>query len=101
MANKLTFAISMLVTDRFDRWIRSIDSYGGPDLLYYNAQGTIPEGAVIRKGEKRSNPFREKRLFDATDFPTDKLDDVQLEEEVDEEKEIENVDNKALAEMEG
>jgi tRNA pseudouridine38-40 synthase len=34
-----------------------------------NHQGIIPDAAVIKKGEKRSNPFREKKRFDSTHFP--------------------------------
>ena len=56
-------------TNRFDAWIRSTDNYAGNDLLYLNEQGIIPDAALIRKGEKRSNPFREKKRFDSTHFP--------------------------------
>ncbi|KXN92408.1 tRNA pseudouridine synthase 1 [Leucoagaricus sp. SymC.cos] len=50
----------------FDAWIRMVDNYAGNDLLYLNPEGTIPEAAIIQKGERRENPFRERRIFDAT-----------------------------------
>ena len=53
----------------FDAWIRSTDNYAGNDLLYLNTEGIIPDAAVLKKGEKRSNPFREKKRFDSTHFP--------------------------------
>lgn len=73
----------------FDAWIRTIDAYAGNDLLYLNPTGAIPAAAVIVKGEKRPNPFREKRVFDTTSFPSNgeirrKLEeddgDVEMEE---------------------
>ncbi|TDL23959.1 pseudouridine synthase [Rickenella mellea] len=86
----------------FDRWIRSIDSYSGGDLLYFNDKGTIPEACVLIKGEKRNNPFREKKQFDATDFPAEKsgrgLDDVDDGEEDESDKELSKL---GLAETEG
>ncbi|KAI0684286.1 pseudouridine synthase [Cytidiella melzeri] len=90
----------------FDAWIRSIDTYSGDDLLYLNPRGVIPDAAVLKPKGKRSNPFREKRRFDATTFPADtdvtklmaeeKEDDVDLEEEADE-----KLNQKDLLEMEG
>lgn len=58
--------------------------------------------AVIKKGEKRENPFREKKIFDATSFPAAD-DDVkeQLEEQGEDEDEDLVVDKQQLAEMEG
>jgi tRNA pseudouridine38-40 synthase len=52
---------------------------------------------VIKKGERRANPFKEKRRFDMTGF--DEGDKANLQEEADEEEE--KVDKRALAEMEG
>ena len=92
----------------FDRWIRSIDSYAGPDLTYFNPTGEIPDSAVRKLGESRNNPFREKRLFDSTDFTNASanalkdvdVDDAQLEGE-DEEEGQGVVSKEKLAEMEG
>ena len=53
----------------FDAWIRSVDGYHGNDLLYLSPKGNIPEAAVIKRGEKRAQPFREKKRFDVTTFP--------------------------------
>ena len=96
---------------RFDRWIRSIDSYSGPDLTYLNPKGEIPDSAVRKLGEQRSNPFREKRLFDSTDFTNESAlknveIDIQLDDNddgggADEEEEGQGVDKEKLAEMEG
>jgi tRNA pseudouridine38-40 synthase len=92
--------------DSFDAWIRSIDAYAGNDLLYLNPKGSIPEAAVIKRHEKRPQPFREKKRFDATTFPAD-TDVGRLmaeEEERDAEEEDgadEELDRKELFEMEG
>ncbi|TFK51809.1 pseudouridine synthase [Heliocybe sulcata] len=80
----------------FDAWTRHIDSYAGGDLTYLNPKGIIPPTAVLKKGERRENPFREKRRFDATGR-SDKL--VQEEEE--EEAEEATLDKAKLADMEG
>lgn len=65
----------------FDAWIRAVDSYAGDDLLYLNREGIIPLAAVIKKGERRENPFREKKIFDATSFPVADEVKKQLEEQ--------------------
>ncbi|KAI0089927.1 pseudouridine synthase [Irpex rosettiformis] len=92
----------------FDAWIRSVDAYGGNDLLYLNPRGVIPDIAIIKRGEKRINPFREKKRFDATTFPagTDVGKLMANEEEKDVEEDLEEegdrkLDKKRLAEMEG
>jgi tRNA pseudouridine38-40 synthase len=88
--------------DRFDLWIRSIDSYGGSDLLYLNPKGNIPAAAVIKQGEKRDRRFRERRLFDATSFPASsgpQRTQVEEADEVDDEEDIPDVRN--LTELEG
>jgi len=96
----------------FDRWVRTIDKYAGADLAYYNAHGLVPETAVVRKGEKRSNPFREKKRFDATEFVPigttapgavagNEVLGEDEDEEVDEEKEVEGVSKRELEEAEG
>ena len=59
---------NMISFIRFDAWIRMVDNYAGKDLLYFNPGGTIPEVAIIKKGEKREQAFREHRIFDATSF---------------------------------
>ena len=46
-----------------------MDAYAGHDLEYLNPKGVIPASAVIKRGEHRANPFREKKRFDATAFP--------------------------------
>ncbi|EAU90525.1 pseudouridylate synthase [Coprinopsis cinerea okayama7 len=85
----------------FDAWIRSVDCYSGDDLLYLNSQGTVPDACVIKKGVRRTNPFREKRVFDTTSFPTADRVKKQLEESDGEEVEEEIIDKKMLAETEG
>lgn len=82
--------------NRFDAWMRSIDSYGGDDLLYLNPRGIIPVAAVIKKGEKRENPFKEKRKFDLTSFP-DKQGTPTIEDEETESK----LNKSRLEDMEG
>jgi len=82
----------------FDAWVRSLDFYAGHDLLYLSPSGTIPDVAVIKKGMKRENPFKEKRVFDSTSFP----DKSELEDGSDAEVEDDLSTNKRdLAEMEG
>ena len=90
-----------MLTDcvRFDAWVRSVDAYGGDDLLYLNPKGTIPAASVTKKGQKRDNPFREKKRFDSTNFPPHeaKMDvGVPDDEEYDE-----TVDRKLLVDLEG
>lgn len=91
-------------TGMFDAWVRSVDSYAGNDLLWLNRDGRLPAECVIRKGERRPHPFKERRVFDATSFPSSGVVKEQLlsenvEEEEGEEEEI--VDKKRLAETEG
>lgn len=75
------------MVDRFDAWIRTIDAYSGSDLLYFNPRGTIPDPAVIQKGVRREEPFREKRKFNTTGFLTgDNEAKARLQEEEDEEE---------------
>lgn len=87
----------------FDAWIRTIDSYVGNDLSYFNPTGKIPEEAVIQMGVKRPNPFRERKRFDATSFPEGSrerisdaadLGDAEADDEL-------KLDKKKLAELEG
>ncbi|PPQ67899.1 hypothetical protein CVT26_007099 [Gymnopilus dilepis] len=89
----------------FDAWIRSIDAYAGPDLLYLNPTGAVPDASVIVKGTRRPNPFREKRVFDTTSFPAERDADIKkeleaAEDEVDEVEE-EVLDKRQLEETEG
>ena len=88
----------------FDSWIRSVDAYAGNDLLYLNSKGVIPANAVIRRGERRNNPFREKRKFDATTFAERTTGDSNqslLSDEEEQEEQEEKLDKKVLADMEG
>jgi tRNA pseudouridine38-40 synthase len=80
--------------------VRSIDAYSGDDLLYLNPKGVIPAAAVIKRSERRKNPFREKKRFDVTDFPESSK--VEVDEAEDEEEEQDVVMDKAkLVDMEG
>lgn len=85
---------------RFDAWVRSVDTYSGDDLLYLNPRGIIPAAAVLKKSERRKNPFREKKRFDATDFLETSKTEVDEREE-DEEERITTMDKAKLVEMEG
>lgn len=87
----------------FDRWVHQFDRYSGQDLLYYNRQGVVPDEAVVKRGVSRSNAFREKRRFDATEFSADEpalalADDA---DDVDEETEVRGMGKKELEEAEG
>ncbi|KAI0741709.1 tRNA pseudouridine synthase [Daedaleopsis nitida] len=87
----------------FDGWIRSVDAYAGHDLEYLNPKGVIPASAVIKRGDLRTNPFREKKRFDATSFPTGGSVETlvgQEESEEDEETQL-PLDKEELADMEG
>ncbi len=79
--------------------MRSVDSYIGNDLLYLNPKAVVPTTAVIKRGERRDNPFRERKKFDATTFPGGEAKMLYAEEEEEEEEEI--FDKKRLADMEG
>lgn len=80
--------------------MRSIDAYSGDDLLYLNPKGVIPAAAVIKRSERRKNPFREKKRFDVTDLPESSK--VEVDEAEDEEEEQDVVMDKAkLVDMEG
>lgn len=83
---------------RFDAWVRSLDFYAGNDLLYLSPSGTIPDAAVIQKGMKRENPFKERRVFDSTSFPDKNKHEDGSDGEVDDDLPMNKRD---LAEMEG
>ncbi|THH18354.1 hypothetical protein EW146_g2617 [Bondarzewia mesenterica] len=85
----------------FDAWVRSIDVYSGSDLSYLNPKGIIPASAVIKKNERRTNPFREKKRFDATDYSAAKIDIEQDEEDEAEAEQEGAMDKTKLADMEG
>lgn len=89
----------------FDAWVRSVDAYSGNDLLYLNSKGVIPPAAVIRKNERRDNPFRERRKFDVTTFAEkasgELEEDVQSSLGDEDEQEEGKLDKKELADMEG
>ncbi|KAM6497070.1 Pseudouridine synthase [Amanita muscaria] len=88
-------------TGLFDAWIRMVDTYAGNDLLYFNPNGSIPEAAVIEKGVRRDNPFREKRKFNMTGFAatTEDKSEEKLQEDEDEDDEG-SIDKQELAEKE-
>lgn len=77
--------------------MRSVDAYAGNDLLYLNPKGTIPPAAIIKKGERRENPFKEKKRFDATSFS---VDDDKAKAPSDEEEEL-PINKRDLADTEG
>ncbi|KAF8659853.1 hypothetical protein AX16_001738 [Volvariella volvacea WC 439] len=95
----------------FDAWIRSVDNYQGNDFLYLNSEGKIPSAAIIKPGERRENPFRERKLFDSTSFTTggdinttnasttQEPGQVQLDDEESESEQV--MDKKELLEAEG
>ncbi|KAJ4469598.1 pseudouridine synthase [Lentinula aciculospora] len=91
----------------FDGWIRSIDSYKGNDFLYLNPKGTIPPEAILTKGERRQNPFRERKVFNLTSFAEEDNEKVREEEPPDEADEAEesmaeeSMTKKELEEAEG
>ena len=80
--------------------MRNLDKYVGNDLLYLNPKGIIPANAVIKPGERRANPFREKKRFDATSFPDGGQKAVEAEEEEELEEEG-KLDMNTLEDMEG
>ena len=84
-----------LLPNRFDSWIRAVDTYSGNDLLYLNPSGILPEAAVITKGIRRENSFRERRIFDMTSFTGQS--EIKLEEVDD----GEGLDERHLEETEG
>jgi len=85
----------------FDAWVRSTDAYSGDDLLYLNPKGVIPSAAVVNKSERRKNPFRERKHFDAADFSntTSRIEVDEAEE--DEEEQDVVLDKAELVDMEG
>lgn len=87
--------------DRFDAWIRTIDAYAGNDLLYLNPTGAVPDAAVIKQGERRENPFREKKIFDTTSFPSEGIKKLQEEAMAESDEEEEKLNKKQLEEAEG
>jgi tRNA pseudouridine38-40 synthase len=84
--------------------MHAIDSYVGSDLGYLNPKGSIPATAVIKKHERRTNPFREKKRFDSTNFPTtgsSSAGDLEVRPDEDDEEDEEELDKNTLADMEG
>jgi len=81
----------------FDAWIRAVDTYSGNDLLYLNPSGVLPDAAVITKGVRRENPFRERRVFDTTGFDGHHEIETKLEEDDD----GAGIDKQHLEETEG
>lgn len=80
--------------------MRTVDAYSGDDLLYLNPRGIIPAAAVLKKSERRKNPFREKKRFDATDFPATSKTEVDEQDE-DEEEQGTIMNKTELVDMEG
>lgn len=77
--------------------MRSVDSYNGNDLLYLNSEGTVPVEAMFKKGERRNNPFKERRQFDRTSFALDDQTKLAVDTEEDEDAEV-DADEAVLAE---
>ena len=80
--------------------MRSTDAYSGDDLLYLNSKGIIPAAAVVKRSERRKNPFREKRRFDVADFTENSKVEVDEAEEDGEEQDV-VMDKAELVDMEG
>jgi tRNA pseudouridine38-40 synthase len=103
MEQKFIYDRMRSIEDRkglYDAWVRSVDAYGGPDLLYLNPEGMIPEVSKMEKGEKRSKPFRESRVFNRTMFAAD--DNQKLTaEEVDVVEDDKPLNKKEMQEAEG
>ncbi|KAL0065195.1 tRNA pseudouridine synthase 1 [Marasmius tenuissimus] len=85
----------------FDAWIRSVDAYGGGDLLYLNPAGTVPEVCVVKKGEKRDKPFREQRKFNLTSFAEDDTEKMRPDEQGDDVEIDQPLSGKEMKEAEG
>ncbi|GJE90935.1 tRNA pseudouridine synthase [Phanerochaete sordida] len=89
----------------FDAFIRSVDKYQGNDLQYLNPKGVLPDSAVMKRGERRENAFREKKRFDTTVFPEGRISKFEIEEaeEADEdaEEEVLPTNKKDREELEG
>jgi tRNA pseudouridine38-40 synthase len=84
--------------------MRIVDRYSGDDLLYFNPKGTIPTAAILKKGEPRTNRFKERKRFDLTDYSAAQLKEVEVDEEgVEDEEgdEEQELDKAKLADMEG
>lgn len=78
--------------------MRHLDAYSGNDLLYLNPRGIIPPQAIIKRNERREDPFREKKRFDATSFS---VDDDAAKAVGDEDEDEEPLNKKDLADTEG
>ena len=85
----------------FDAWIHTIDAYTGQDLLYLNHRGNIPPASVIKKGERRANPFKERKQFNSTDFIDGAAPSSLSLLDADSWEEEEKFDKKQVEEMEG
>ncbi len=93
-------AHSLTQLPRFDAWIRSTDAYSGDDLLYLNPKGIIPAAAVVKRSERRKNPFRERKRFDVTDSPENSKVEVDEAEDEGNEQDV-MMDKAKLVDMEG
>jgi len=74
-----------------------VDIYSGNDLLYLNPSGVLPDVAVITKGVRRENPFRERKVFDTTSF----TGHHEIEKNLVEDEEGAGIDKQHLEETEG
>lgn len=83
---------NMLMCRSFDDWMYCIDQYAGNDLLWLNPQGELLDAATMTKGQRRDNPFKEKKRFNNTVFG-ERISRIEVEEE-DEEEEAERLPNK-------
>lgn len=68
--------------------------------MYLNRKGTIPSNAVIKKTERRPNPFREKK-FDATDYAEKGKTQIQMDDEEGQDEEVEEYHTTNLMDMDG
>ena len=92
--------VLIFFSPRFDAWIYTIDAYTGQDLLYLNHMGKIPPESVVKKGERRANPFKERKKFNTTDFISDVVSSSLPLLDVDSGEEEEKLGEKRTEEME-
>jgi tRNA pseudouridine38-40 synthase len=89
---------SIHFTHRFDAWMRTVDNYSGNDFLWLNPAGIVPKESIILKGQRRENPFKERRRFNATSITVEGDKVVGLAEDEEEEstlskKELDEMDS--------
>ena len=69
--------------------------------MYLNHRGNIPPESVVKKGERRANPFKERKQFNSTDFVGGSVSSSMPMLEMDLGEEEEELDEKQTEEMEG